>query len=869
MQGDKDDKGDSVGLSHSLALWNGALCMSKADDVRKFLDCVREAKLGYRIGGNTDQNLWAWLKRRSPPRDAAGLRRERHRLRELATRLWDLLNPSNRQKNAHSVWTGLKDCLLRTFKRAKHREHLTLLYGEGGKWDSTKWKEFVTGLCPESIPARGSSKGKGDKRQRIARALSEAQILPSRIRNIEAPAPNFSPTAHFQPRWEMDHARNIFSDGLKHKRAVRLRLTGSYWNGKKEIARKLAAEFGEQHFPGGRIEVQLNRFAHDQSGVRQALSSIVHRYTRGPLPEDEGALRDWWRKHLGGRRSLVILLDAHETQDLTWLMPPEESSWVIVTSDGSVSFNSTDAIAVGGLAPLEAQELAILLGEEQGITPAEAAQLVGDLGGNPGSINELMKIVGHLRVEVSFEEILAVLNQDLWQMLSPFARVLELKYSGLSAPERQFWKQLAVFPSDFDSAAALAVAGGLPPSSARILSKLRTWSCIHLDPNQRRYRLEHLHRKFLLENKLKQNQRSHLEQAHAEYYFTQVAQNAAQRRNRSMSLEQGRIAREFVNIAAAFQWASDHKPEMCLSFVKDAHRVLFYGLRVKQTVEWAEQALDCADDATNKHALALATHLLGVGRAWQGKHHEAKQLYLRAESYLNESTLKDDAWRNDLLLIKGGIGWVLNDNGDSDATEFFSELLKELKHNNCEPEVMVHLYLIEGLAESFLRRKMPCSKEAIECYELMAELLKPKHLTFERNYYSHLVERGLGWARSLLNEHAEAEQRLTRAVDLAHKMDQGTKAAVSLGKLGFAQLRAGRLKPALESLDKGLELAMSWQLFGYAAEIRLDRCKVLLADKKREEAINEAQNMLKSHDEEQFPRLRAEIQAWLRGIKAD
>lgn len=854
--------------------------MSKADDVRKFLDCVIAARTGFRIGDKTDRNPWAWAKRRKPPRNHHGLDAERERLWQLARRLRELTDLARDSESAHIVWKRLVEGLLKAFARTKHRMRLMLVFGEGQKFSSGAWKEFVLGLCPKPLPTKGSRTRNESNRRRLPGRLSESLGQLSGAREKAAPVPNFRPAEHFQKRLEYDEAHHIFSGGLKEGSVVRLHLRGFRWNGKREIARKLAAEFGARHFPGGRTEVQLKGSGPERLSVRQALTSIVHQYTGepGPLPESEEALRQMWLRALGGRKSLLILLDADETHDLTWLLPPEKSSWVIVTSEREIQFNSSHAIEVGGLAPIEASNLAVLLGTKRGITHDIARKLVVDLGGHPGSISELMKTICHQLIDVTIEEILTDLAQDPWQLLSPFVRVLELKYSGLPDSEQQMWKRLAVFPSDFEAHAAVAVAGDplLPRPATKILSQLRNWGCVQFAPEERRYELDPLHRKFLRDTKLTKDERRDLEKAHATYYFSQVAHRAVSRSNRPMlSLAEGHSTRESANIATAFLWASScGQSERCLRFVKDAHRSLFYGLRVQTTIGWAEQALQCADDSDDYHALGLATHLLAVGRAWQARHDDATTLYQRAQAYLEKVHNKDDAWWNDILLIKAGIAWVLNDNGDDGATKLFYNCLRDIKHKQRSgyvPEVMMYAFVVEGLAESFLRRSRPRPRLAIHCYNQLRQLLRPDPLVFERRYYAHLIERGLGWSWSLLNHHDKAEKHLRRAVDLARDMHQGPKGVVSIGKLGFAQFRAGtaeKLASALDNLEEGYELATTWQLFGYAAEICLDRCRVLFALGKRDDAVKNAHELMESCKDLQFPRIVNESRAWLKEIGA-
>ncbi|EXG82326.1 AfsR/SARP family transcriptional regulator [Cryptosporangium arvum] len=183
-------------------------------------------------------------------------------------------------------------------------------------------------------------------------------------------------------RAEVDRLRHILTrDG-----AALAGITGLGGSGKSTLAVHVAHLFAE-HFPDGRVHLDLGARTGRPMGVHEALGSLLRTVRPGVSVPDTVAERSaLWRTIASGRRMLVVLDDADSSAQVEPLLP---ACAVIVTATRRLLRLS--AVSWLRLGPLSDDESLNLLGEIAGhhriaVEPDPASELVAACSGHPLSV---------------------------------------------------------------------------------------------------------------------------------------------------------------------------------------------------------------------------------------------------------------------------------------------------------------------------------------------------------------------------------------------------------------------------------------------------------------------------------------------------
>ena len=246
-----------------------------------------------------------------------------------------------------------------------------------------------------------------------------------------------------------------------------------------------AAHLLSGQFPDGQFFLRLHGHTPGQRPVDPGealasllLSSGVAAPRIPPGVEDRAAL---WRDHLAGKRALLVLDDAVNSEQVRPLLPGGSGALVLITSRLHLTaLDDAEAVSLDTLPPSEAAELLVRLAGRTGLEP-------GDVG-----VLELARLCGHLPLAVGMlarqlhhhpawtvadltAELSATRNRlDVLAAESlSVAAAFDLSYAELTGAQQRMFRSLGLHPgTDFDVYAAAALADDDLPAARRTLAAL-------------------------------------------------------------------------------------------------------------------------------------------------------------------------------------------------------------------------------------------------------------------------------------------------------------------------------------------------------------------------------------------------------------
>ena len=274
-------------------------------------------------------------------------------------------------------------------------------------------------------------------------------------------------------------------------------LQGLSGAGKTALVLALAVRLRDR-FPDGQLFLDLNGYKPqcDPLKPHDFLEHVVRSfYPVAKLPEDAIKLARLYRDILDGKRVLLVADNVKPQPSLECLLPPAGSLLL---------FTSRDTLDFAGLDPVRIDEL----------RQADALQLLRELcpriAKNPDSLlRELAERSGYLALTLKTNALTLLTNRlltlpALCQRLEneharipPVEAAFQLSYDHLASDDhRRAWRQLAIFPADFNVTAAADVWACDETIAADYLNALDRASLLILDEATNRVRLHDLARIF-------------------------------------------------------------------------------------------------------------------------------------------------------------------------------------------------------------------------------------------------------------------------------------------------------------------------------------------------------------------------------------
>ena len=413
--------------------------------------------------------------------------------------------------------------------------------------------------------------------------------------------------------------------------------------GKTELALLVARRLSKE-YPDAQFFINLQGTDVNPRPPHEVMATCVRAFL-GPearLPEDLDQLSSLYRSQLSGKRVLLLLDNAADSNQVRPLIPPSGSALVVT---------SRQALTLPGMTPLTLNPL----------TDAEARRLLLDIAPRIESIaDEICRLCGYLPLAIRAAGSLLALTLDLdpteyaTQLKDERNRLerigtegvdigvgasFNLSYDRLPGEEARVFRLLSVFRSTFDPIAAELVCDD---TGHAYLSNLARRSLVLYDSTTKRYRLHDLARLFA-DTKLSAAECAVAQKRHAKHYMKllsladQLYQIGGAELVRGLAL----FDLEWANIQAAHAWVGEQPFELdeeVTRLARDFPGVGAYLLDFRQhpveRIRWLKIALAASRQLKDRAVEGKALGSLGNAYRNLGETQRAIQFY---EQYLTIS----------------------------------------------------------------------------------------------------------------------------------------------------------------------------------------------------------------------------------------
>ena len=303
---------------------------------------------------------------------------------------------------------------------------------------------------------------------------------------------------------ELTRLMDVLESGATHGGVVGIHaIDGMAGIGKTTLAVH-AAHLLAPRFPDGQIFLRLHGHTPGQAPVDpvDALAILLAAVGVTPqeIPVGVEARAGLWRDRMSGKKALLALDDAINSDHVLPLLPAAAGTLVLVTSRRRLTaLPEATSIALDILEPSEASELFVRLASRQGLSSTEAGivDIVRLCGYLPLAIGLMAGQLKHHRTWTVTDLVagLAVAHYRLAAMRtenSTIAAVFDMSYEDLTECQQRLFRLLGMQPgSDIDAYAAAALDGTDFPAVSALLNDLYDHHLID-EPTRGRYRFHDL-----------------------------------------------------------------------------------------------------------------------------------------------------------------------------------------------------------------------------------------------------------------------------------------------------------------------------------------------------------------------------------------
>ncbi|HQE92986.1 MAG TPA: tetratricopeptide repeat protein [Anaerolineae bacterium] len=569
--------------------------------------------------------------------------------------------------------------------------------------------------------------------------------------------------------------------------------------GKTTLALKLAEQLTPR-YPDAQFYLDL-RGVDPQPLTPTAVMTAVLRayYPTARLPEDEAQLQPLYRSVLQGQRALLLLDNAADAAQLRPLLPPA-SCLLLVTSRQRFTLPGLHPLDLDAMPKLEAEALL------REIAPRVDGR-AGDLADLCGCLPLALRWAGDALNDttMSVPRFLERLQHER-RLLEPADAALRLSYNLLPPDLQALWRQLSIFPGDFDwlaAAAVWAIEREPAEDALDVLTRRSLLAC-----HNERYVLHDLARLWA-NTQATADERAVAAYRHAEYYeqVLRAADDLYLQGNEGILAGLTLYDREVHNIHAGFAWASSPPPTspppggteggrvaLCSDYPDAGVYILDLRLHPRERIRWLEAALRAAREIGDRRGEGSDLNNLGLAYADLGDLHRAIEYHEQALVIARE--IGDRRGEGADL---GNLGLAYADLGDLHrAIEFYEQRLviaREIGDRRGEGNALGNL----GNAYADLGDL----HRAIEFYE--QRLAIAREIGDRRGEGNALGN--LGNAYADLGDLHRAIEYYEQASVIDREIGDRRGEGANLGNLGLAYADLGDLHRAIEYHEQHLVIA--------------------------------------------------------------
>jgi hypothetical protein len=296
--------------------------------------------------------------------------------------------------------------------------------------------------------------------------------------------------------------QNSAGSGMARPAAISA-IGGAAGVGKTAFAVHAAHQLASR-FPDGQLFVDLHGHTPGQQPVEpaDALAALLEAdgVAREQIPAGVDARAGMWRHRMAGRRALLVLDDAPDSEHVRPLLPGTAGTLVLVTSRHRLTaLPEATPVTLGALEVGEAAQLFVRLAARPGLLPGDDA--VADVAALCGFLPLAIRLMaGQLKHHPAWTA--ADLAADLASAADRLAAMhaendsvaatFDLSYRNLPARQQQLFRRLGLLPgTDIDAYAAAALDDTALATAGSLMDELFGYHLID-EPARGRYRFHDL-----------------------------------------------------------------------------------------------------------------------------------------------------------------------------------------------------------------------------------------------------------------------------------------------------------------------------------------------------------------------------------------
>ena len=654
----------------------------------------------------------------------------------------------------------------------------------------------------------------GDQRWELTTAEAVEALREAHRRVLPAPL-NTLPlqTAHFEGRGEEEERLlSALARGAGVQAISALRGIGGI--GKTELAVRVAHKLS-LHYPAAQLLVALKGTTAEPTSPRAAMEDVLRRFEpEAKLPDDDDAVAELYRDCLGNRKALLILDNARDAAQVMPLLPPPPSA-ALVTSRPLLDLPGVDGYRLDSLErPQSCALLAALVGEPA-LTDTELDALADACVDHPLSVQVAGNFLANRRDRLSLDGYIKRISADRealrlervegFDVMAALGASLALLVDDdPTLAER--WRDLTVFPADFDGPAAAAVWGATeqnPPAEAAldVLSRLEEMAFVEPGGGPERFRLHDLMGDLARQGQPEERFRGPATRHAAHYcavleqarqHYLEGGAGGVMAALRLFDLERGNV--DAGQALAAKALGSDKDAAALAYQYADAGAyVLSLRLHPRDQIRWSEDAAAGARETGNRSGEGNALGNLGLAYADLGETRKAIEFHEQNLEIARE--IGDRRGEGNAL---GNLGNAYAALGETrKAIEFHEKALvisREIGDRRAEGQDLGNL----GLAYARLGE----TRKAIALYEQQLEITREiGDRCGEGNALGNL---GNAYAR--LGETRKAIELYEQQLEIAREIGDRRGEGSVLANLGVAYARLGETRKAIEHYEQALSI---------------------------------------------------------------
>ena len=463
--------------------------------------------------------------------------------------------------------------------------------------------------------------------------------------------------------------------------------------GKTELAKVLAKRL-KGRFLDGQISFNL-RGASDDESVKpatavEALQHVIRSFLpKESLSEDVEQLQGRYYSVLDGKRTLLLMDNALNAQQLTALVPPPDGCGLMVTSRNRFTLPGMTEIDLDTLPPGEARKLLLEICPRIGghadvlATRCGHLPLALRLAASALKTRPTLGVADYLKDLSTEQKRLATL--DKYKNWTSEERGIEaslaISYRLLDKGLQRYWRALSVFPGSFDAAAAKSIWRlGEEKDASRALGDLYAASMLQWDEATKRFHMHDLARDYARappeEN---EKERGADAQRHAAHYagVLRKADELYLQGGDAMAQSLALFDREWGNIRAGQAWAAAHwetdktAAQLCSDYPDAGAYCLNLRLHSRDGISWLEAAANAARKL--KDHRAEGNHLGNLGIAYKDLGETRKAIEYYEHALVIDREIGDRRGEGNALGNLGSAYYLLGETRK--AIEFYEQAL--------------------------------------------------------------------------------------------------------------------------------------------------------------------------------------------------